>query len=591
MAPRGKVRLFVAGLGVVAALLCPGSSRSQDRGLLLVVVPEEDTTESSSPRYRLSGSTLPGCSVTLNGVPQRVYPSGAFVGLLQLEVGENRFVLRARDPQGRDEERTLLLIRKPPLASTPSDTLAIDSLLLEPREHLWLKEGDILNVQFKGTPGCKATFSDGLPMLEMPDSATNGIRGIYRGSCVVTKDDLWEDTPLVFRLSDSGGSEVTREAPGRLTKLSSRTTLVGITKGDRPFMNYGLGEDRLGGAKMSVINPRIRLAISGKAGNLYRVALAENHEAWIPERFVDLEPAGTPPPFSLAGSWNVYGDLVSDYVTIALQDRLPYVTFTESDPSRVCVDIFGAASNSNWITHQLTTREIRNVSYMQVSKNVLRIIIELRHRQIWGYSVGYRGRMLVIGIRRQPEPLQLSELTIALDAGHGGENEGAVGATGIQEKEVNLATVQHLRRLLEDEGARVVLTRSSDSAVGMDARVAAALNSRAHLLISVHANSIGNTSNPEDVRGTSTYYRHLCFRPLSQAIYDEVLKTGLAPFGNVGGFNFLLNSPTELPNVLVELAFMSHPQDEMRLMDDAFRQELAERIVEGVKAFLEKAEE
>ncbi|MCC6396621.1 MAG: hypothetical protein IT282_06345, partial [Bacteroidetes bacterium] len=274
MALRGKVRLFVAGLGVVAALLCPGSSRSQDRGLLLVVVPEEDTTETSSPRYRLSGSTLPGCSVTLNGVPQRVYPSGAFVGLLQLEVGENRFVLRARDPQGRDEERTLLLIRKPPLASTPSDTLAIDSLLLEPREHLWLKEGDILNVQFKGTPGCKATFFDGLPMVEMPDSATNGIRGIYRGSCVVTKDDLWEDTPLVFRLSDSGGSEVTREAPGRLTKLSSRNTLVGITKGDRPFLNYGLGEDRLGGAKMSVINPHIRLAISGKAGNLYRVALA-----------------------------------------------------------------------------------------------------------------------------------------------------------------------------------------------------------------------------------------------------------------------------------------------------------------------------
>jgi N-acetylmuramoyl-L-alanine amidase len=591
METRGTLRLFVAGVGIVAALLCSSGSRSQERGLLLVVVPEEDTTETSSSRYRLSGSTLPGCSVTLNGIPQRVYPTGAFVGLLQLEVGENRFVLRARDPQGRDEERTVLLIRKPPLASTPSDTLAIDSLLLEPRETLWLTEGDILNVQCKGTPGCKATFLDGLPMVEIPDSATNGIRGIYRGSCVVTKDDLWDDTPLMFRLTDANGSAITREAPGRLTRLSSRSRLVGITKGDRPFLNYGLGEDRLGGAKMSVINPRIRLAISGKSGSLYRVALTENHEAWIPERFVDLEPAGTPPPFSLAGSWNVYGDLLSDYVTIALQDKLPYVTFTESDPSRVCVDIFGAASNSNWITQQLTTREIRNVSYQQVSKNVLRITIELRHKQIWGYSVGYRGRMLVIGIRRQPEPLQLSELTIALDAGHGGENEGAVGATGIQEKAVNLATVQHLRRLLEDEGAKVVLTRSSDSTVGMDARIAAALNSRAQLLISIHANSIGNTSNPEDVRGTSTYYRHLCYRPLSQTIYDEVLKTGLVPFGNVGGFNFLLNSPTELPNVLVELAFMSHPQDEMRLMDDAFRQELAERIVEGVKAFLEKAEE
>jgi N-acetylmuramoyl-L-alanine amidase len=69
------------------------------------------------------------------------------------------------------------------------------------------------------------------------------------------------------------------------------------------------------------------------------------------------------------------------------------------------------------------------------------------------------------------------------------------------------------------------------------------------------------------------------------------LKTGLAPFGNVGGFNFLLNSPTELPSVLVELAFMSNPSDEMRLLDDGFRKELAERIVAGVEEFLESNEE
>jgi len=93
------------------------------------------------------------------------------------------------------------------------------------------------------------------------------------------------------------------------------------------------------------------------------VALAEGQEAWIPEYFVSIEPPGTPPPFTLAGSWNVYGDNRSDYVAISLHDRIPYVTFTESDPSRICVDLFGAVSNSNWITQHLTTNEIRNVSY------------------------------------------------------------------------------------------------------------------------------------------------------------------------------------------------------------------------------------
>jgi N-acetylmuramoyl-L-alanine amidase len=63
------------------------------------------------------------------------------------------------------------------------------------------------------------------------------------------------------------------------------------------------------------------------------------------------------------------------------------------------------------------------------------------------------------------------------------------------------------------------------------------------------------------------------------------------PFGNVGGFNFSLNAPTDIPNVLVELAFMSNPEDEMRLLDDDFRKEIAERIVGGVEEWLEGCED
>jgi N-acetylmuramoyl-L-alanine amidase len=161
----------------------------------------------------------------------------------------------------------------------------------------------------------------------------------------------------------------------------------------------------------------------------------------------------------------------------------------------------------------------------------------------------------------------------------------------MKEKEINLSTVLHLKSLLEGEGARVVLTRGADSSVLMNGRIATILKSNADLLISIHSNAIGNTTHPDETKGVSTYYRHLCYRPLSEAIYAEVLKTGLAPFGNVGGFNFLLNSPTELPSVLVELAFMSNPSDEMRLLDDGFRKELAERIVAGVEEFLESNEE
>ncbi|HET6273031.1 MAG TPA: N-acetylmuramoyl-L-alanine amidase, partial [Bacteroidota bacterium] len=113
----------------------------------------------------------------------------------------------------------------------------------------------------------------------------------------------------------------------------------------------------------------------------------------------------------------------------------------------------------------------------------------------------------------------------------------------------------------------------------------------ADILISLHSNSIGLTTNPEDTKGAGTFYKYICYRPLSQFILENVLESGLSSLGNVGSFNFALNSPTEVPNVLVEMAFISNPEDEMKLMDDEFRQELAQRIVDGVEEFLDSCDE
>jgi N-acetylmuramoyl-L-alanine amidase len=125
----------------------------------------------------------------------------------------------------------------------------------------------------------------------------------------------------------------------------------------------------------------------------------------------------------------------------------------------------------------------------------------------------------------------------------------------------------------------------------MQERLKKALSADADLLVSIHANSIGFTTNPEDTKGTATFYKHLCFRPLSMCIVKQVMQSGLSLFGNVGSFNFTLNAPTELPNVLVETAFISNPEDEMKLLDDEFRHTLAKRIVDGIQDFLDACDE
>ncbi|HTX99661.1 MAG TPA: N-acetylmuramoyl-L-alanine amidase [Bacteroidota bacterium] len=577
---------------VGAAMFCTGiRSWGQNRPAILVVVPEDDSTTTASSVYRLSASAAPNSRVTLNGQPQFVYPSGAFCGLLPLAVGENRFTVVATSVDSSKAEKTFVIVRTPPPVPLRFDTLAIDSIQMRPAQDRWLDAGQLLEVECRGTPGCKATFLDGVPMTEFGADGARGGRGVYRGVYRVGEGDHLLNTPITFRLEDSLGHVVERSTTARVSFRSSDFPLVAVTRGDRPLLYYGLGDDRLGGAVLQRLVAGVRLAINGKTGTMYRVALGDREEAWIDEESVSLLPQGTYPPYSLTGNWNVYGDSLYDYVTVAMNDRLPYVSNPDIDPGHIVVDVYGAVANTNWIIQTLTTREITNVSYRENGKGDVRITIGLRHQQLWGYSIAYRGSMLVIRVRRQPEHLKIKALRFIVDAGHGGDNNGALGSTGVKEKDINLATALHLKEILEDRGATVLLTRGADSSVSMARRLSVATRDDADMLISVHANSIGYATNPADVRGVSTYYKYLAYRPLSLCILHRILGLDLPATGNVGSFNFYLNSVTEMPTVLVEQAYMSNPLDEMKLMDDDFRKELARAIVKGIQDFLDGCEE
>jgi N-acetylmuramoyl-L-alanine amidase len=88
------------------------------------------------------------------------------------------------------------------------------------------------------------------------------------------------------------------------------------------------------------------------------------------------------------------------------------------------------------------------------------------------------------------------------------------------------------------------------------------------------------------VKGVSTYYRYIGFRPLTKYIQESLLETGLADFGNIGNFNFALSGPTDYPNCLVEVAFLSNKEDEKLILDPEFQKHVAIHIVKGIKEWL-----
>lgn len=215
---------------------------------------------------------------------------------------------------------------------------------------------------------------------------------------------------------------------------------------------------------------------------------------------------------------------------------------------------------------------------------------------------------------------------IVVDPGHGGHDPGAVGPSGLQEKEVVLAISLKLRELLKEElGLDVVMTRSSDIFIPLEERTAIANKVNADLFISVHANAAAN----HNANGIETYYLNLAKTEKAaqlaakengtslekvsvlQAILfdlmanyklndsahlaDEVQKalykkarnryTDVKNLGVKQGPFYVLVGAT-MPSILVEAAFLSNTQEEARLNDPAYRNLAAEGILDGVRGYI-----
>jgi len=221
------------------------------------------------------------------------------------------------------------------------------------------------------------------------------------------------------------------------------------------------------------------------------------------------------------------------------------------------------------------------------------------------------------------------QITIAIDAGHGGEDPGARGANGSHEKDITLAIAKKLKAKIDEEsGMRAVLTRDDDYFIPLHGRVVKARKLQADLFVSIHADAFTNpAANGSSVfalsekGATSASARYLAKKEnesdliggvslnvkdpvlartlldLSQtATINDSLKLGKAVLGHIGGINKLhknhveqagfavLKSP-DIPSILVETAFISNPEEERKLNDEAYQDKLVQSIVSGIKKY------
>jgi N-acetylmuramoyl-L-alanine amidase len=333
----------------------------------------------------------------------------------------------------------------------------------------------------------------------------------------------------------------------------------------------------------------------------------------------------------------------STRVVLDLSSSAPHSLAVLRSPDRVVLDIAGARLARGALASPNATGAVKQVRMGRRPSGELRIVFDLS-RQVRAKSFpaapnnhsGYRLVIELNGAAAAETPVKVEHarpdarsLIIAIDAGHGGDDPGAIGKYGTQEKDVVLAIARALAlRVNEEPGMKAVLTRDGDYFVPLRDRMRRARAHQADLFVSIHADSIRDRS----VDGSSVYIlsprgatdeasRWLAERQnasdliggvsledkgnvlasvlldlsqsasltASQAAAEHVLhqlnRVGEIRKPQVQQARFVVLKSPDIPSMLVETAYISNPQEELRLRGAVHQAKLAAAIHQGVRAY------
>lgn len=175
-------------------------------------------------------------------------------------------------------------------------------------------------------------------------------------------------------------------------------------------------------------------------------------------------------------------------------------------------------------------------------------------------------------------------MKIGIDPGHGGQDPGAIGMGGTQEKHVNMAIAQRVQYMLTRSGIETVMTRSDDSSKSLIARSNLLNGSAVDYAISIHCNS----STDPAPNYISTYIQGTGGEAerLAQKVQARLIQTTGWPNGGVKVQNLHMTRETRMPAILCECGFISNPLQEMVLASSEFQSRIAKAIADGINDFL-----
>ncbi|MCP4566366.1 MAG: hypothetical protein GY841_02165 [FCB group bacterium] len=598
---------------------------------LNVVYPKSDQNLPPVDSTFIFGSVEPGAHLSVNGHPVDVHKGGGWLAFVPINPGSFEFEVRA-EKDGLIDSVTVP-VNLPPLPFISIDSLYFVPGSFHPSRTLWVRPGDEIEISLRGAlyngafcviepvgdtvfmrPGTPKAYygeanafkKDSLGLRLIPDSML--YRGLYRGFYIIPEAEadslklihhmhppLFGDPGYLMRFFETGNFPINYTFPDSLRPMLVDTSQVDIMVLDPNGHLFAETKDSLtiirtgpGKGYLCIHQPAgIKAPIIGRDGQWIKLQLSEFQQGWVRDTSVVIHelPEETPPHSYISRlATENYQDHVR--VTASTSDRHAFRVVENIREKSITVYLYGADSDTDWIRYDSSDDLIDHIVWFQDEPGVYGLKIYLNEENIWGYDGYYVDNQFRLDIKKAPRyDTEISEIRFVIDAGHA-PDLGAVGPTGLTEKEANLAIALRLKEELEGYGAEVVLTRGNDTTLPLYDRPKIAVREKADIFISIHNNALPDGRNPFVNNGVSTYYYHPHSQPLANAVQGAMARNlGLNDFGSYYG-NLAVNRPTQYPAILVECAFMMIPEQEALLRTAKFQRKIAQSIVEGIEDFL-----
>ena len=605
---------------------------------LKVVYPSDKDLVDAGDSSFIFGSTGNGsASLTINDLPVRVWPNGAFLAWMPFPADSvMHFHLAAR--AGSDTASLDYPARRVRRFVPPTSGAWVDTSAEEPKGLVWWPRAEDLPIHVRAAPGSKVriVLPNGRSIQMVPDprpadvawgtrafdrdtahahagAASDRYVAVVRGLALGNPGPLFgsdkaggagrpgpagSSSPLPAQPASPAppahieailGTDTVRApwnvAIGLLDTLPILTELSDDTAHTGKTDSISVGREVPAGTYYYFFPTGTRSQVTGRSNDEMRLQLANDVIAWVNADDAQPLPAGMPLPTAEIGSVRLTALPDRVLIRIPAGVRAPFRVAEEE--KRLSLTFYGARGNVNWIQYGGVDPLISQVRWDAPAADQVRVEVDLT-APVWGYHTRWDGTDLILEVRRPPaidaaHPFRGRRIVI--DPGH--PPLGAKGPTGFREAEANLAVALRLRTMLEAAGAKVLMTRTSDSAVDLYPRVHFADSVNAELLISIHNNAFPDGVNPFLNAGTSSYYNQPRSLPWVRFTQRALARDLGIPDLGFGRGDLALVRPTWMPAVLTEGMFLMIPEQENALRTPEGEDRYARAVFEGMRDFLE----